>query len=385
MNRLGRFSVRGRLVLGSGLVPGTLIVEGGKIDAVLPGLQASDLPEPVVDAMYVAPGLVDLQVNGGFGAAVGTDPEAFRLLARRLPETGVTAFLPTVVTAPRELYPQVFDAFAASCDAPGARMLGLHLEGPFVSPQRPGAHRRDLMRGPDPRLLDGLLEPGLARLMTIAPELPGALDTIRRLRERNVVVALGHTDATYEDFVAGIDAGATLATHLFNAMSPFHHRAPHAAGAALIDCRITAGLIPDGIHVHPAALELVLRARGVDRIALVTDMMAAATMPPGDYQLGGRIVRVDGASARLEDGTLAGSILTLDQGIRNMVAWTRATIGDAIRMASEAPARILDMNRIGRLAAGLDADLVLLDEHLHVEQTFVGGERVFARSSGARA
>lgn len=375
MEMPARFSVRGRLALDSDIVPGALIVDAGRLEWVLRGRHVADLPAPVLEASYVFPGFVDLQVNGGFGVTVGDDPEAFRTLARRLPETGVTAFLPTAVTAPSDAYPRIFDAFEASRDAPGARMPGLHLEGPYLSPQRPGAHRRDLIERADPKLLDELLEGRFVRLMTLAPERPSALDMIRRLREQDIVVALGHTDASYEQFEAGIDAGATIATHLFNAMSPFHHRALGAIGAVLVDYRVTTTIIPDGVHTAPDTLELALRAKGSDRLVPITDMTAAG-MDDGTHTLGGRKVTVDGGVVRLEDGTIAGSTLAMDQGIRNLLDWTHTTPGDVARMAADTPARLLGLGNTGRLAPGVDADFILLDEDLRVQQTFVQGKRV---------
>ncbi len=381
MRRMERYAVRGRLLVGHQLEPGAVVVEGGRIAEILCAPRAGDLPGPVMDADIVAPGLVDLQVNGAFGVEVGEDPAALRQLATRLPETGVTAFLPTVITSPAAAYRRIFDAFDAAREVSGACPLGLHLEGPFLSPTRPGAHRRDLIEAAEPGLLDTLLDGDALRLMTLAPERPGASERIRRLRERGVVVSLGHTDASWEEFCAGADAGATMATHLYNVMSPFLHRAPGAIGAALTDDRVTVGLIVDGVHTHPASVDLALRAKGVERVVLVTDAMAAAGMNPGTYELGGRRVLVDETSARLEDGRLAGSILTLDQAIRNVVRWTGTSPADALRMASEVPARLLGLERVGRLVVGFDADLALFDGDLRVQATIVKGQTAYRREA----
>ncbi|HXI60931.1 MAG TPA: N-acetylglucosamine-6-phosphate deacetylase, partial [Polyangia bacterium] len=309
-----RFSVTGRLLLDGALQPGAVIVEGSKITALIGegDLQMTALPEPVLTANIVSPGLIDLQVNGGFGFEVGDDAGAMRALAAALPATGVTAFLPTLVTREPEAYRRARRAFAAARGATGARMLGLHLEGPFITQSRAGAHRRDLILEVGHHLTDELLDGDDVRLVTLAPERPGALELIANLRARGVVVSLGHTDATFDQFIAGIDAGATMTTHLFNGMSLFHHRAPGAVGATLTDERVVAGIIADGVHAHFAALNLALRAKGPDRLVLVTDAVAAAGCGAGTFSLAGEAVVSDGAAARLADGTLAGSTLTMD-------------------------------------------------------------------------
>jgi N-acetylglucosamine-6-phosphate deacetylase len=376
---MASYSVAGNLLLGNRLVPGAVVIDDGRIAEVRRGHRAG--PSPQLEAAIVAPGLIDLQVNGGFGVEVGEDPASIRHLAEHLPATGVTSFLPTVITSPAAHYARVFEAFAAARHAPGARALGLHLEGPFLSPRRAGAHRGELIGAADQELFEALLAGDGLRLMTLAPERAGAHERICRLRERGVLVSLGHTDASYEEFVAGVDAGATMATHLYNAMSPFRHRAPGAIGAALVEDRVTVGLIADGVHSHPASVRLAVRAKGAERIALVSDMMPAAGMPPGRYEFGGQPVTVDGAAARLENETLAGSVVTLDRAIRNVVRWTGATPAEAIRMASEAPARLLGLPGQGRITPAYAADLVLFDGTLNVEATIVGGQIVFRRGS----
>lgn len=379
MNGVGPppFAMRGKLAIAGDLVEGAVVIAGERIVEVLRAPREGALPARVVEAEIVAPGLIDLQVNGGFGVEVGADPGALRTLARRLPERGVTAFLPTLISAPAAGYRAAFAAFATARDAPGARALGLHLEGPFLATVRKGAHPVDAIANADDALFAELLAMDALRLMTLAPERPGAIARIKRLRECGVLVSLGHSDATFEEFEAGVEAGATMATHLYNAMSPFAHRAPGAVGAALIDERVTVGLIADGIHTHPASLHLALRAKGPERIALVSDMMAAAGMPPGRYRLGGQEVIVDPETARLADGTLAGTLLTLDQGVRHMAHWTEATPAAALRMATETPARLLGLSDRGRLVAGGWADLALFDGALRLRETIIGGETVF--------
>ena len=371
--------VAGDLLLDGRLVPGTVTIEGDRIAEVRHGSPEGDA-DPL-EAAIVAPGLIDLQVNGGFGAEVGEVPAAIQLLAERLPEVGVTAFLPTIITSPAAHYPRVFAAFADARQSSGARPLGLHVEGPFLSARRAGAHRLDLIAAADDDLFDLILASDDVRLMTLAPERPGAVERIRRLRERGIVASLGHTDASYEELVAGIEAGATMVTHLYNAMSPFAHRAPGVIGAALVDDRVTVGLIADGIHSHPASVRLAVRTKGVERIALVSDLMPAAGLPPGRYEFGGESVTVDRETASRDDGTLAGSVVTLDQAIRNVVRWTDATPCDALRMASEVPARLLGLTDMGAIRAGNLADLILLDRDLRVEATIVGGQVVYRRGT----
>ena len=373
------YAVRGDLAIGGRLVPGAVVVNDGRIVAIERSVRDGDLPERVIDAEIVSPGFIDLQVNGGYGVDVDDRPETFRELAKRLPESGVTSYLPTLISSMPDVYAPVFDAFETAMNAPGARALRLHLEGPFLSPVRKGAHPIAALEAANSALFERIADPSLVALMTLAPERDGALNRIRALRERGIVVSLGHTDATVDQFTAGVDAGAKMATHLFNAMSPFGHRAPGAIGAVLVEDRIAVGLIADGIHSHPMAVQLAVRAKGVERIALVTDMMAAAGMPPGTYLLGGQDVATDGISARLPDGTLAGAILLMNDAIRNVVNWTGIGLADALRMATDVPARLLGRDDVGQLRVGARADLALIDRNVDVQQTIIGGVVTFAR------
>jgi N-acetylglucosamine-6-phosphate deacetylase len=374
--RVNPFSIRGRLVIGGELVDGALVVENGVIARIERG--SVDLPQPLVEADIVSPGLLDLQVNGGFGVEVGDDPDAFRRMAAQLPATGVTGFLPTIVSSPADFYPAVFAAYDAARNAPGARMLGLHAEGPFLSPRRLGAHRREVVENAPPSLIERLLANPDLRIFTLAPELPNAVEWIRRLREKGVVVSLGHTDATAAEFARGVDAGAAMVTHLFNAMSRFSHRAPNVVGSALVEERVSCGLIVDGIHSDPLSVRLAIRAKGWVGICLVTDMMSAAGMTSGEHRLFGKNVVVDETSARLPDGTLAGSIITMDAAVRNSVRWGGVTAAQALSMASEVPARILGLPDLGRFVQGGPADVALLNDKLEVVATYVRGEPVYA-------
>jgi len=348
--------IAGRLLLDGILVPGSIELRNDRIAAVIPD-------SAIASDQIVAPGFIDLQVNGGYGIDFGEEPHRIAEVAAWLPQTGVTAFLPTIVSSFADRYRRVFDALPGSSNAPGARILGLHLEGPFLSPKKKGAHLREAIETAGDALFDELLQEDTVRLVTLAPERPGALDWIARLVERGVLVALGHTAATYEQFETAVDTGARMATHLFNAMSQLESRAPGVVGAALVDDRVTVGLIADGIHTHPAALALTARVKGPTGIALVSDMMAAAGMPPGTYSLNDIPVSVDETSARLADGRLAGSSLTMDAAVRNMVAWAGVSIPDALTMATATPATLLGLPDLGRLAPGNAADLTILDNH----------------------
>jgi len=372
--------VAGRLLLEGSLIRGAIQIDGGKIARVF----HSAIPDDALHASIVAPGFIDVQVNGAFGFDVA-QPGGIREIARRLAQTGVTSFLPTVISSPPEVYTRLPDELEAGRAILGAHPLGLHVEGPLLSPARAGAHPRAPIESADLDCLLPLIERDALRMITLAPERPKALAWIKRLGGHGVVCSLGHTDCDDATFRDAVDAGATLVTHLYNAMSPFHHRVPGAIGAALDDDRVTVSLIADGVHCHPVAARLALRAKGVSRVLLCTDGVAAVGMGPGRYRLGSENIVVDQHVARLEDGTLAGSTLTLDRAVREMIAMTRCSTTDALRMASNVPARVLKLPTKGRIATGFDADLTLLDEHLGVTATLVGGRIAYRRKTDVSA
>ena len=358
------------------VVQAAIFIEDGVITRVSPGLDLG--ADVVVSDGVIAPGFVELQINGAYGVDFTTDAGSIVEASARLPAGGVTAFVPTVITSPFDDYPRrLAEAREAAGDARGAEVLGLHLEGPYLSPRRPGAHDPSLLRAIDVDEILAWAEPDIVRIVTLAPELPGATAAIRALQARGILVSVGHSNASYEEAVTAFDAGIAWGTHLYNAMSPLGQREPGLMGALLVS-PVPVGLITDGVHSHPAMVKVAYRCKGADGIAIVTDAMEAMGMAPGNYRLGDRSVIVDSSTARLADGTLAGSILTMDAGVRNMVEFSGCMQVEALAMASATPARILGLARKGRIAAGCDADLTILDGTGRVAETWARGERVYA-------
>lgn len=290
-------------------------------------------------------GLIDLQVNGAGGHDLTSAPESLWAVGAALRGSGVDAYLPTLVSPSWAIVERARAAWAAGAPPgyAGATPLGWHVEGPFIAPSRAGAHDPATLREPDARVVADWAPGSGIRMVTLAPELPGALEVVAALVGHGVVVSAGHSAASYEQAVAGFDAGIRSVTHLFNAMAPLDHREPGLAGAALADERVTIGLIPDGFHVHPAMVGIVRRAVGADRLAIVTDAIAALGMAPGEYRLANRDVTVDGSSARLPGGGLAGSVIGLDAAVRNLAAFAGVPLADAALAATVVPARLLGL------------------------------------------
>jgi N-acetylglucosamine-6-phosphate deacetylase len=362
-----------RVVTPSGVLDrGVVTIDGGRIASV----SAGDPPDGADDLRggWLLPGFIDLHVHGGGGhdvAASAADTAAALAFHRT---HGTTRSLVSLVTAPLDDLVRQLDWVAdLVTDEPGGA-LGAHLEGPFLSSVRCGAQNPAHLIAPDRRAMGRLLEAarGTLRSVTIAPELPGALDLIPDVLDAGAVVAIGHSDAKYAEARAAIDAGATLATHLFNGMRPLHHREPGIIGAAL-DSGVACEVINDGVHVHPAITALV--ARRPDSLVLITDAIDAAGVGDGEFVLGGQHVLVRDGQARLAaTGSLAGSTLTMDEAVRRAVVDCGLPIELASAAASGNPARVLGIaDRCGSIAAGLDADLVLLDADLRVERVLVGG------------
>jgi N-acetylglucosamine-6-phosphate deacetylase len=339
--------------------------------------------------LLVAPGFLDLQCNGAVGVDLTTEPERMWEVAAALPRWGVTAWLPTVVTAPPTARSRALAALRSAWrrgDAAVATPLGLHFEGPFLASERKGAHDARHIVAPSSGVVDreGWSGDAGVALVTLAPELPGALDLVRDLVERGVVVSAGHSSATAPQATAAIDVGVSYVTHLFNAMAPLHHRAPGLAGVALTDDRVRVGVIADGLHVDPAVVALAARALG-GRLSLVTDAVAALGARPAPTRLGSlraSVPAVDGA-VRLADGTLAGSTLSLDQAVRNLATFAEVSILDAVSAVTSTPAAVLGLADRGVVADGARGDLVLLTTTGEVVATVIAGRVAFDRRDTA--
>ncbi|MCW2904613.1 MAG: N-acetylglucosamine-6-phosphate deacetylase [Streptosporangiaceae bacterium] len=360
------------------LRPGYVRVVRGIITEVGEGRPAGS-PDVTLDGGTLVPGLIDLQVNGCFGHDLASaTPEGWHTVVSRLPETGVTAFLPTFITAP-------VDALVAALGRAGgllpglrtgARVLGIHLEGPFLSERRRGAHRAEWLTDPTAEALHALLEPGLVRLVTLAPERAGGLAAVRMLADAGVLVSVGHSDATADQAAAAADAGARKVTHLFNAQTGIDHRAPGVAAQALADPRLHPGLIADLHHVPAVVCRLAFAAAG-DRVVLVSDAAAAAGMPPGGYELGGEPITLPAHGPPLrDDGTVAGSALRLDDAVGN-VARLGVDLMTAVDAATRTPADLIGRPDLGRIAPGATADLVWLGDDVRTRMTWIGGVRAF--------
>lgn len=349
-------------------------IGGGRVAAIE---GASDAPEGSLGGhdARILPGLLDIQVNGGYGEDFSNSGADVAAVCRRLPETGVTGFLPTIITSPAEAYAPALANLRGRAVPGGARVLGAHVEGPFLSPQRPGTHARDQLRHPSIGEVDGWLEAGDVRLVTLAPELPGALEVIRHLADRGVVISMGHSDATWEEARAGETAGARLGTHLFNAMRPLRHRDPGIVGY-LLASHLPVSVIGDGVHLAGATIALLARIKAPDELVLITDALAGLGMPAGRYALSGIEFITDGVCGRLPDGTLSGSLLPLNRALRNLVAFGVDPVA-AVRAATLNPARVLGIDdRHGRVEVGRAADLVLVDRDWEVLATLVDGRLV---------
>jgi N-acetylglucosamine-6-phosphate deacetylase len=359
-----------------------VVIENDKITEIVPAGPVEPGAHTIdVQGHYIIPGLIDIHIHGVSGFdTMDASQEAIQTMARFIARHGVTAFLPTTVAAPALNIQRSIDT-VANLPQPqdGARPLGIHLEGPYLNHLFCGAQPIQHLRGADPEEYIPWFRKQMVRLITVAPEIHGVPELIRAGIKEGVDFAIGHSAASYEQVLEAIGIGLRLATHAFNGMPPLHHRTPGVLGAVLSEDRIYAQVIVDGTHVHPAVVKLLVKTKGIDRTILITDAIRATGMPDGQYALGDQQIYVKNGIARTEAGGLAGSTLTMDQALQNMMNYADLTLQQALPMATRVPAEALGLHhRKGQLAPGFDADLVILDETCLVHLTMVGGQVVFS-------
>jgi N-acetylglucosamine-6-phosphate deacetylase len=360
----------------------TLVLEGQKVKAI-----ESDRVNPldedlVIDArrFWITPGLIDIHVHGAVGYdASDATPEAVSQMGRFMVRHGVTSYLPTTISAQKEAISAAIEN-VANCAQPsdGSHHLGVHIEGPYFNPAHRGAQTERHLRDADPCEYEEWLCSGVVKLVSVAPERQGVLELIRRGASMGIEFAAGHTGATYEQVIQAADQGLRQATHTFNGMLGIHHRRPGTVGAVLTDDRIYAQIIADGIHVHPAMANLLVRAKGVSRTILITDAIRAAGLEDGRYMLGDDWIVVKNGISRTTEGGLAGSTLTMDTAIRNMISFTGLSFQEILPMATSVPARAMGWyGRKGSIAPGADADITIFDRQLQIWMTIVSGTVVY--------
>lgn len=380
------------LVLEEKVITGGVLVKDGRIDSIVPEDSESeeilqgDVARIDGKGGWLLPGFIDMHVHGGFGGDfMYADRESYDRITRFHASNGTTGMLATTMTASKEALEAVLNAVTSYQEAgmPYAALIGVHLEGPFISEKWPGAQNPAHITDPQLDWLKSWEEkhPGLIKMLTLAPERQGAVEAIAWMAENGIIAAAGHTDAYYQDIIAAADAGLSHAVHTYNAMRGLHHREPGTLGAVLTDDRVYAEIIADGEHVHPAAIAIMLASKPLDKVILVTDAIEAAGMPDGTYELGGLAVVVKNGTARLREGNnLAGSSLTMIKAFRYILDHTKLNIVDVSRLASGNPARELRIfDQTGSIAEGKYADLVLTNAELNVEQTWVRGRSVFCK------
>ncbi|MFD7523179.1 N-acetylglucosamine-6-phosphate deacetylase [Paenibacillus chitinolyticus] len=360
----------------------TLWIRDGIIEKIESGL--ASLPEgdyEYIDGQgrLLIPGMIDVHIHGANGFDMMDGSEAsIQEVSRACAATGCTSFLATSVSSTIEdLIAMIRSVKRVAGHEVGAKIAGLHLEGPYLNPKRKGMQNERFLRHPDLAEMKEIFDEadGLIKMVTIAPELPGGMELISFLKETGVIIAVAHSDATYEEAKQAFEAGASHVTHCFNGMRPIHHRDPGLVVAAFEEEHVSLQAIVDGIHLHPAIVRMMHRLKGPDGMVLITDALQAMGLGDGNYMFGGHHVTVSEGVARLEDGTLASSTVTMNEALRLTVD-TGISLTDAVKMASSSPARLLGLANKGKISVGFDADLVLLDEHFQVQWTMIKGSSV---------
>lgn len=379
--------LKGRIVTPDNSLPmdGFVEVEGETITAVChdrSGVTGESAEILDFGPAYICPGFIDLHVHGSGGSDVmdGTG-ESLDTISRSLAGGGTTAFLATTMSAPFEKLAEVIRVVreASKKEAVGARILGVHLEGPFLNPEQKGAQRLEYLRMPSLQEVKEYVNigAGTVKMMTLAPELPGSKQVIEYLKSGGIVVSLGHSQATVKEVSEASNSGLGHATHTFNAMGRLQHREVGTAGAVLGLDDITADIIPDGVHIAPIVIKILLKAKGAANVCAITDCIRAGGLGEGVFELGGQTVFVKKGVARLVDGTLSGSVVSMNEGIKVLVTQVGLSLSEAVRLASENPARVLGLKSKGALRSGMDADITVLDKEFKVIMTVVEGKIIF--------
>ena len=373
--------VNGRLVLSDQVVSDMAIIFDEKIRAIVPTSEVDVKEYEVIDAKgnLVAPGLVDIHIHGYVGEdASDGNPEGLKKMAAGIAENGVTSWCPTTMTMAKDVILNAFETarkVKADKECYGAKILGINCEGPFINPSKKGAQPEEFILPPDGDFIVDNAD--ILKLFTVAPEMEGALACIKKVYDDGrVLVSMGHTGASYEEANEGIKAGVRHTTHLFNAMTALQHRNPGVVGAALSDENVSCELIADTFHVNPGLYKLVAKAKG-DKLCLITDCMRAGGMEDGDYTLGGQHVIKTGIQCLLEDGTIAGSVLRLNEAVRNFRKYTGLSFSEVFACASLHPAKAVgEADRIGSLEEGKCADIIICDEDIEIIHTIIDGNVV---------
>jgi N-acetylglucosamine-6-phosphate deacetylase len=376
--------VNGTLLTPEKIIPkGPLVIKDEVINYVgYPEERTLLLADRVINAagMWITPGLIDIHTHGADGHdTMDATKEAIEGFSTFLAQHGVTSFLPTTITATKhDIQAAIDNVTQAAADVTGAKIMGIHLEGPYLNTAHKGAQPEALIRKADPDEYKAWVDHDLVKLMTVAPEMDGVLDLIEAGQRNGLEFAVGHSGATYEVMQEAANRGLRQATHTFNGMLGLHHRRPGTVGSVLVDDRIYAQVIADGVHLHPAIIQLIVKAKGIHKTILISDSIRAAGLADGEYDLGGQRVRVEQSIARISSGSLAGSTLTLDAAIRNIMDFTSLSFMEVLPMATSVPAEAMGWkDQVGVLRAGARADVVCFDADIVPRFVFVAGELIY--------
>ena len=362
----------------------TVVIENEKIIEITSAPLRGENGSKLIDAtgLLLCPGLIDIHFHGALGKdTMDANLQSLQLLSSYCAEHGVTAFYPTTwAAAPEDILLAINNVKENQSHVSGARVLGVHIEGPYISLKYRGAQLQSMIRNPQAEEFQKWFDSRVVKLITCAPEIPGGMEFIEEAVRKGIRISVGHSGATYDQVIEAADHGATQATHLFNGMQGLHHREPGTVGGALADERIYPQVISDGVHLHPGIVKIIVNAKSVDKVILITDSIRGAGLPDGDYENKGQKFSVRAGIARTPEGGLSGSTLTMDAALKNAMKFTGKPLEEVLSMATSVPAQAMGISvNKGNVVVGGDADLVLLNQELYVEKTLVGGNIVYER------